>query len=130
MTSGDAPPPPEQHIGAAEPPKSGDFSHQDGPSITSEANAAHASTSPLCSISLEFWSLKKPNCGILELFLPILQQEVPGDNMSQVSILHLNQIKASGLIIGLMLGLFIITFMLMFAQHSELSKDSLSAKHV
>ena len=50
--------------------------------------------------------------------------------MSQVSILHLNQIKASGLIIGLMLGLFIITFMLMFAQHSELSKDSLSAKHV
>ena len=130
MASGDAPPPPEQHIGAAEPPKSGDFSPQDGPSITSEANSAHAASSPLCRISREFWSLKKPNCGILELFLPILQQEVPGDNMSQVSILHLNQIKASGLIIGLMLGLFIITFMLMFAQHSELSKDSLSAKHV
>ena len=50
--------------------------------------------------------------------------------MNKVSILHLNEIKASHLIIGLMLGLFIITFMPMFAQHSELSKDSLSAKYV
>ena len=88
------------------------------------------STSQLCHISREFWRLKKPNCGSLELFLPFLQQEVPGDNMNKVSILHLNEIKASHLMIGLMLGLFIITFMPMFAQHSELSKDSLSAKYV
>ena len=124
IASGYAPPPPEQHTGAAEPPESGNLSPQDGPSITSEANPELAASSPLHRKDGDFWRRDKHSSRTPELILPILKDMVPGEDMEPMTILKFSKTKVSHLTIGFLLGLF----MLSYAQHPELSSDLLRAQ--